>query len=51
MVNKTEKTQDQRPGRYIGQTLNQVRHGQGKYVYDNTFFAYDGTWVEGKPYN
>ena len=37
----------ERAGTYKGQTLNQVRHGQGKYIYNNAFFAYEGTWVEG----
>jgi len=36
-----------RPGHYVGETLNQVRHGQGKYVFNNTFFAYEGDWLEG----
>ena len=48
MATKSENIDVLRPGKYVGQTLNQVRHGQGKYVYDNTFFTYDGSWVEGK---
>ena len=41
------KAQVDRPGHYVGETLNQVRHGQGKYVFNNTFFAYEGDWLEG----
>ena len=47
MAKTLKKAQGDRPGQYIGQTLNQVRHGHGKYIYNNTFFAYEGDWLEG----
>ncbi|KAL5255960.1 hypothetical protein ACHWQZ_G011243 [Mnemiopsis leidyi] len=47
MAKTLRKTAEVRPGQYIGQTLNQVRHGHGKYLYDNTFFTYEGDWLEG----
>lgn len=40
-------TKTQKPGTYVGQTLAQVRHGEGSYIYKNQFFQYVGDWVEG----
>ena len=46
MTNK-EVTFDRR-NYYIGETLNQMRHGYGVYFYKNKFFRYEGDWVKGK---
>mmetsp|Transcript_79924 Transcript_79924/g.232011 ORF Transcript_79924/g.232011 Transcript_79924/m.232011 type:complete len:408 (+) Transcript_79924:31-1254(+) len=37
------------PGDYDGEVNVQgLRHGRGRYTYPNTFFTYDGEWVEGQ---
>lgn len=33
---------------YVGETLNQMRHGYGVFFYKNKFFRYEGDWVKGK---
>ncbi|XP_069597680.1 MORN repeat-containing protein 1 [Ranitomeya imitator] len=33
---------------YVGDVRNQLRHGYGIYVYDNSFFRYEGEWKGGK---
>lgn len=34
-------------GTYSGPTKQGLRHGHGRYVYGNEFFAYEGDWVQG----
>ncbi|CAD8097979.1 unnamed protein product [Paramecium sonneborni] len=41
--NQTQK--DRYKGEY--QALNKVRHGFGTYIYENSFFTYEGQWVNG----
>ena len=38
----------ERRNHYVGETLNQLRHGYGVYVYANKFFRYEGDWIRGK---
>ena len=33
---------------YAGDVANNVRHGLGSYVYANSYFRYEGEWVNGK---
>ncbi|KAM4015161.1 MORN repeat-containing protein 1 [Anomaloglossus baeobatrachus] len=33
---------------YVGDVRKQLRHGYGIYVYDNSFFRYEGEWKSGK---
>ncbi|XP_056399328.1 MORN repeat-containing protein 1 isoform X2 [Hyla sarda] len=33
---------------YVGDVKKQLRHGYGVYVYENSFFRYDGEWKDGK---
>jgi len=42
MALKTQKS-----GTYVGQSVAQVRQGEGSYIYKNPFFQYVGDWVEG----
>lgn len=51
MTKSLLKSLTERPGQYRGQTLNQMRHGHGKYVYTNSFFNYEGDWYEGMCYS
>ena len=43
-----EQISFERRNYYDGETLNQMRHGYGVYVYENKFFRYEGDWVKGK---
>ncbi|XP_069804771.1 MORN repeat-containing protein 1 isoform X2 [Dendropsophus ebraccatus] len=33
---------------YVGDVKKQLRHGYGVYVYENSFFRYEGEWKDGK---
>lgn len=33
---------------YDGEYVNGKRHGYGRYVYPNSFFAYEGNWEAGE---
>jgi hypothetical protein len=46
-ASKVRSQQQLAGNRYSGQLLRQIRHGEGEYMYTNTFFKYKGMWVNG----